>query len=239
MRPGPCSTDARALVATSHDVRASFTLRLAESALEYVDGRFGPARELVTAAYRDGIFAGDDQRLRLAHMWHGEVLSVLDRDDEAFAIAADGLAAAQRDRQGWAYRMFEVWHGRMLLRVGRLSEAAAVLEGRFDMEDGSHAAAVLDAAGIVALGKLAIHTGDRRQLRRLTDIAQRHVRTRNAGGAKARRMGARPGRIGRRPRRGCAPLVARAGRGERGHPAAVPARCRRRGAAGADRAGRA
>ena len=92
--------EARALVATSHDVRASFTLRLAESALEYADGRFGPARELVTAAYRDGIFAGDDQRLRLAHMWHGEVLSVLDRDDEAFAIASDGLAAAQRDRQG-------------------------------------------------------------------------------------------------------------------------------------------
>ena len=163
--------DARALVAASHDVRASFTLRLAESALEYADGRFSPARELVTAAYRDGIFAGDDQRLRLAHMWHGEVLNVLDRDEEAFAIASDGLAAAQRDRQGWAYRMFEVWHGRMLLRAGRLSEAAAVLEGRFDMEDGSHAAAVLDAAGIVALGKLAIHTGDRRQLRRLTDIA--------------------------------------------------------------------
>jgi DNA-binding CsgD family transcriptional regulator len=163
--------DARAFVATSHDVRASFTLRLAESALEYADSRFGPARELVTAAYREGIFAGDDQRLRLAHMWHGEVLSALDRDDEAFAIASDGLAAAQRDRQGWAYRMFEVWHGRMLLRVGRLSEAAAVLEGRFDMEDGSHAAAVLDAAGIVALAKLAIHTGDRRELRRLTDIA--------------------------------------------------------------------
>jgi DNA-binding CsgD family transcriptional regulator len=164
--------DARAQIAASHDVRASFTLRLAESALEYIDGRFGLARELVTSAYRDGIFAGDDQRLRLAHMWHGEVLSVLDHDDDAFAIASDGLAAAQRDRQGWAYRMFEVWHGRMLLRVGRLSEAAAVLEGRFDMEDGSHAAAVLDAAGIVALGKLAIHTGDRRQLRRLTDIAR-------------------------------------------------------------------
>ena len=164
--------DAGAVVAASHDVRATFTLRLAESALEYADGRFGPARELVTAAYRDGIFAGDDQRLRLAHMWHGEVLSVLDRDDEAFAIASDGLAAAQRDRQGWAYRMFEVWHGRLLLRVGRLSEAAAVLEGRFDMEDGSHAAAVLDAAGIVALGRLAIHAGDRRQLRRLTEIAK-------------------------------------------------------------------
>ena len=92
--------EARALIATTHDVRASFTLRLAESALDYVDDRFSPALELVTAAYRDGIFAGDDQRLRLAHMWHGEVLSALDRDDEAFAIAADGLAAAERDRPG-------------------------------------------------------------------------------------------------------------------------------------------
>ena len=123
-------------------------------------------------AYRDGIFAGDDQRLRLAHMWHGEVLSVLDRPEDAMAIAADGRAAAQRDRQGWAYQMFDTWHGRMLLRTGQLSEAAAVLEGRFDLEDGTHAAAVLDAAGIVALGRLAIHLGDARQVRRLEDIAR-------------------------------------------------------------------
>ena len=127
---------------------------------------------MITSAYRDGIFAGDDQRLRLAHMWHGELLSVADRHDEALAIAADGLAAAQRDRQGWAYQMFETWHGRMLLRTGRLSEALAVLEGRYALEDGTHAAAVLDAAGIVALGRLAIHTGDTRQARRLADIAE-------------------------------------------------------------------
>jgi hypothetical protein len=74
------------------------------------------------------------------------------------------------DRQGWAYQMFETWHGRMLLRTGRLSEAKAVLEGRFALEDGTRAAAVLDAAGIVALGRLAIHTGDGRQARRLGDI---------------------------------------------------------------------
>jgi DNA-binding CsgD family transcriptional regulator len=149
-----------------------FTLGVAESALEYADDRFGPSRALITSAYRNGIFAGDDQRLRLAHMWHGELMSVADRDDEALAIAADGLAAAQRDRQGWAYQMFETWHGRMLLRTGRLSEALAVLEGRFALEDGTHAAGVLDAAGIVALGRLAIHTGDARQIRRLSDIAQ-------------------------------------------------------------------
>src|SRR6185503_623870 len=131
-----------------------------------------PSLELITSAYRDGIFAGDDQRLRLAHMWQGELLSVTDRYDEALAIAADGQAAAQRDQQGWAYQMFETWHGRMLLRTGRISEAAAVLEVRYALEDGTHVAAVLDAAGIVALGGLAIHTGDTRQVRRLGDIAE-------------------------------------------------------------------
>jgi DNA-binding CsgD family transcriptional regulator len=164
--------EARAAVESAGDARASFTLRVAESALEYTDDRFGPSHELITRAYRDGIFAGDDARLRLAHMWHGELLSVADRYEEALAIAADGLAAAQHDRQGWAYQMFEAWHGRMLLRGGRLSEALAVLEGRFALEDGTHAAAVLDAAGVVALGRLAIHTGDTRQARRLRDIAQ-------------------------------------------------------------------
>jgi len=164
--------ETRDAVRSAGDARAWFTLRVAESALDYADDRFTPSLHHVTTAYRDGIFAGDDQRLRLAHMWHGELLSVADRDDEAFAIAADGLAAAQRDRQGWAYQMFETWHGRMLLRAGRLSEAVAVLEGRFALEDGTHAAAVLDAAGIVALGRLAIHTGDARQARRVSDIAQ-------------------------------------------------------------------
>jgi DNA-binding CsgD family transcriptional regulator len=164
--------ETRTTVESADDARATFTLRVAESALEYTDDRFGPSHELITTAYRDGIFAGDDQRLRLAHMWHGELLSIADRYEEALAIAADGLAAAQRDRQGWAYDMFETWHGRMLLRTGRISEAAAVLEGRFALEDGTHAAAVLDAAGIVALGRLAIHAGDTRQARRLGDIAQ-------------------------------------------------------------------
>src|SRR3989475_11130604 len=113
--------ETRATVESADDARARFTLRVAESALEYTDDRFGPSRELITQAYRDGIFAGDDQRLRLAHTWRGELLSAADRYEESFAIAADGLAAAQRDRQGWAYQMFETWHGRMLLRTGRIS----------------------------------------------------------------------------------------------------------------------
>jgi DNA-binding CsgD family transcriptional regulator len=164
--------ETRSVVESTADARASFTLKVAQSALEYADDRFGESLELIVAAYRDGIFAGDDQRLRLAHMWHGELLSGADQYDAAMGIASDGLAAAQRDHQGWAFQMFETWHGRILLRAGQISEAAALLEARYALEDGTHAAAVLDAAGLVAHTRLAIHTGDTREARRVDDIAQ-------------------------------------------------------------------
>jgi DNA-binding CsgD family transcriptional regulator/tetratricopeptide (TPR) repeat protein len=164
--------EARAAVEAVDDARASFMLGVAESALEYADDRFGPSLELITSAYRDGLFAGDDQRLRLAHMWHGELLSAVDRYDEALEIAAEGLGAARRDRQVWAFQMFDTWRGRMFLRTSRLSEALAVLDGQFALADGTRAVAVLDAAGIVALGRLAIHAGDARQARRLSGIAR-------------------------------------------------------------------
>src|SRR4029077_20224496 len=115
------------------------------------------------------------------------LLSVLDRHEDALKVATDGLEAARRDRQGWAYEMFETWRGRLLLRMGQLSEARAALEGRFDLEDGTHAAGVLDAAGIVALGRLALHLGDTRQIRRLSDVA--HVMSERGTPAVRRHAG--------------------------------------------------
>src|SRR5258705_538844 len=120
--------ETRTAVEAADDVRASFTLRVAESVLDYADDRVGSSLERITSAYRDEIFAGDDQRLRLPPQWHGELLSVADHHEEALAIAADGLAAAQRDRQGWAYQIFEAWQGRLLLQTGRLSQALAVVD---------------------------------------------------------------------------------------------------------------
>jgi DNA-binding CsgD family transcriptional regulator len=55
--------------------------------------------------------------------------------------------------------------------MGRLDDAAPLLEGRFD----PHAAPVatpMDAAGVVALGRLALHTGDGRQARRTSELAK-------------------------------------------------------------------
>ncbi|MDP9270359.1 MAG: AAA family ATPase, partial [Chloroflexota bacterium] len=134
---------ADAAIGPSGDVRASFTLHLGESAVEYAEDDFGAARELVELAYQEGIGAGDDQRLRLAHMWRGEILSVLDAYADAFVVADDGLEAAKRDQQGWAYQMFETWRGRLLFQSGQLAAARATLEPRFADEDGSHAMAVL------------------------------------------------------------------------------------------------
>ncbi len=163
--------EARSAVASSGDGRAAFTLTFAEMAIEYADGQLLRALELTVSARRQGAAVEDDTRLRLAHMWHGEVLSDLDRYDEAFAIAADGLVSAERDRQEWTYQNFETWHARMLFETGRLSEAADALERRFGGEDGSRAGGVLDIAGIVVLGQIAIHTGDTRQVRRVNDMA--------------------------------------------------------------------
>ena len=164
--------EARSAVASSGDGRAAFTLTFAEMAIEYSDGQLGRALELTVSARREGAGKEDDTRLRLAHMWHGEVLSDLDRYDEAFAIAADGLVSAERDRQEWTYQNFETWHARMLFETGRLSEAADALERRFGGEDGSRSGGVLDIAGIVVLGEIAIHAGDTRQVRRVNDMAQ-------------------------------------------------------------------
>ena len=163
---------AQPVVGDAGDRRASFILLEGESGVEYALGHFTRALELVTAAAREGVAAGDDQRLRLVRMWHGEILSVLDRYDEAFAVAIEGAAEGRRHRQAWAYQMFDSWRARMSIQTGYLADAIATLEGRFRHEDGSHVVAALEAAGVSALGRAALATGDPRLVRRLRSVAR-------------------------------------------------------------------
>ena len=163
--------EADAAIGLSGDIRASFTFHLAESAVVYTEGDFRAAKELVELADREGIDAGDEQRLRLADMWCGEMLNALDDYESAFDVADRGLEAARRDRQGWAYQRFETFRGRLLFESGQLRMAKTALEARFAEEDGSHAMAVLDAVGVAALARLALHSGDARLTRRFTDAA--------------------------------------------------------------------
>jgi len=59
----------------------------------------------------------------------------------------------------------------MLLQLGRLEDLPVVLEGRFDPH-GPPVVTIMDASGVVALGRLGLHTGDVRQLRQTSEIAQ-------------------------------------------------------------------
>ena len=167
--------EARTAVQDRHDAAGLFVLELAESGLMYADGRFGPALDLVEAALRSSLGVGDDTRAHLTRQWRCDVLAALDRLDESFQLATDNVSAAQRDRQGWALAVFETGRGRALFQMGRLTDAAAALEGHFTPDAAHQVVSVLDAAGVGALGRVALHTGDRAVARQATRDRSRHV----------------------------------------------------------------
>src|SRR5208282_4781411 len=104
--------------------------------------------------------------------WVRGAFRVLDRFEEALELADDAVIAAERDRQGWALQLAEVWRGTDLLMLGRLHDAQAALQGLFSPEDAHQVIGLGDAEGVVALGRIAIHTGDARQAREGAQIAR-------------------------------------------------------------------
>jgi DNA-binding CsgD family transcriptional regulator len=162
----------REAVEATGDGVARFTLELAEAGLEYVRGHFDAALVLVDVSLRTSVAAGDDSRHRLAVHLRCGVLAATDRFDQALADAAEGVSGAQEDRQGWALHLFETWRGRQLVQLGRLGDAAAILEGRYSPEDAHLVVGALDAASVVALGRIALHRGDRRQTEQTGAIAR-------------------------------------------------------------------
>ena len=164
--------DGRRRCEASGDANSAFAFALAESVTAYVDGRYDDALEMTEQAARAGIGTTDWARERLAQEWRCETRTVLDHVDDSLRLAADGVAAAQRDRNGWAIRIFEIWRGRQLHQLGRLDDAGAILEGQFSPETGDRFFGALDAAGIVALGRVALHQGNGRLQQRTARLAQ-------------------------------------------------------------------
>ena len=161
-----------AAVHASGDANSAFALALAETVTAYVDYRYQDALDLTEQAARAGIGTTDWARERLAQEWRCETRTVLDHVDDSLRLAADGIAAAQRDRNGWGIHVFEIWRGRQLHQLGRLDDAGAILEGQFSPETGDRFFGALDAAGIVALGRVALHQGNARLQQRTAGFAR-------------------------------------------------------------------
>ncbi len=154
------------------DVAARFALELAQSGLMYADGEFPAALEMVEKALRTGLRTSDDTRGHLTYQWRCDLLTMVDRLDESLQMSTEGVASAQRDRQGWALSIFETGRGRQLLQMGRLADAAAALEGQLTVDLAPQIVSVLDAAGVGALGRVAIHLGDPGLSRLAREIAK-------------------------------------------------------------------
>lgn len=152
--------EVRTAVDAARDSAARFTLELAESALHYTCGRFDTALALVDASLRSGAPAGLDPREGLARHFRCGILAVADRFDEAGAAVTEGIRSAQQARQHRALQLFETNRARQLLQLGHLADAAAALEGRFSPDDADLVVSVLDADGVVVLGRVALHTAD-------------------------------------------------------------------------------
>ncbi|MCU1428613.1 MAG: LuxR family transcriptional regulator [Actinomycetia bacterium] len=163
-------------VTSSGDATATLALGVAKSRLAYMDGAFQQALRRIDMSFiavqrvaRPHVGVAEQRR---AEQWRAELLLVCDEFDAAHHAAADGVAAARRDRQAWDEKSWKRFQGRHLLQAGRLSDAAATLEGTLAAADDAVMSAH-DAAALLALGRIAIHRGDGRALRTCASLAER------------------------------------------------------------------
>lgn len=153
------------------DPVARFPLALSEGGLQYMSANFPRALELFETVVRDGLAQAHGLDELLTRLWRSITLFALDREQDALQ-AIDGIIAESLKRGfSWFLHVAEITRGQMLLQVGRLEDASVLLDGRFDPL-GPPVVTVMDASGVTALGRLALHTGDGRQLRQTSEIAK-------------------------------------------------------------------
>jgi DNA-binding CsgD family transcriptional regulator len=166
------ASKARAAVYSSSNQACWFAFELPESAVHYHTYGFDRGFEILQTAERRGLSGQEDARQRLAHNFRSWLLAATDRYEEALQVIDEGVAAAQRDRQNWALRVFETSRGRQLLQMSQFGEAAVALEGRYSRDEAHLIVSVLEAPSVVALGKLKIHAGDERGAAEMAEIAK-------------------------------------------------------------------
>jgi DNA-binding CsgD family transcriptional regulator len=150
-------------------------LRLAHMAtLAYnlvVAGRTDEAKTAFETILREQLAEPHGLDELLTRLGRSRALLALDRDDDALQ-AIDGIIAESLKRGFSSFlHVAELTRAQMLLQLGRFEDLSVVLDGHLDPH-GPRIVTVMDAAGVVALGRLALHTGDVRQARQTSETAQ-------------------------------------------------------------------
>jgi DNA-binding CsgD family transcriptional regulator len=147
---------------TAHpDVR--FLFRHASWELALMEDRFGDTLE-AARDFRVSGEAGKPMDAYLADVVAMECLTLRDDFGEAFRLAETSLAAAQQADQLFLANTLDWSRARYWAAAGRLEDAAAVLEGASPTIRCHQIGNTGYAAVLLALGKVALHTGDQRQL---------------------------------------------------------------------------
>jgi DNA-binding CsgD family transcriptional regulator/DNA-binding Lrp family transcriptional regulator len=150
---------------------ARFWLALSEAGLRYMGGNFAGALEGFESVVRDELAEAHGLDELVTRVWRSDALLALDRDQDALQAIDEIIAEALQRGFSWFLHVAEITRGQMLLQLGRLEDASVMLDGRFD-PDGFPVVSAMDASGVVALGRLALHTGDGRQVRQTSEIAK-------------------------------------------------------------------
>jgi DNA-binding CsgD family transcriptional regulator/DNA-binding Lrp family transcriptional regulator len=150
---------------------ARFPLALSEGGLHFMGGDLTRALGQFETILREEFADPHGLDEFLTRLWRSMTLLALDREEEALE-AIDGLIAESLKRGfSWFLYVAEITRGQMVMQLGRLEEASAVLDGRFDSH-GPPVVTAMDASGVGALGRLALRTGDGRQVRQTSEIAK-------------------------------------------------------------------
>jgi DNA-binding CsgD family transcriptional regulator/tetratricopeptide (TPR) repeat protein len=152
------------------DPVARIPVTLSQGGSNYLDGHFSQALDIFERLLRSGLADGGELDELLTRLWRADTLAALDRCEEALQAVDEIIGDVLRRGLAFFLNVAEIWRGQLLLQMGRVYEADAVLDGRFSPE--SPVVTVLDAAGVVALGRVAIHAADGRQRRVVGKLAR-------------------------------------------------------------------
>jgi DNA-binding CsgD family transcriptional regulator len=162
---------AEAAAAATGDGVALLNLEFGKLALDEATFDYAAMPARIQTINRLGAETGEDVQVQSAAWFRSTLLADLGRFDDALAVVQTGLDLARRDHQAWIAPRWDIWRGWILLQRGRLSDAGAALEGAFASAGLDLALAIPDAAGLLALGQVALHTGDQHLTRQCTKIA--------------------------------------------------------------------